>query len=130
MGLRMAIVVVALAALCFADDFDKYIKIDTTTEGDGVSFPKKGNKVKCHYVLTLLDGKEIDSSRKRGQPFEFTIGQGQVIRGWDEALLRFSKGQRAVLTIQPEWGYGARGAGGMIPGNSVLKFDVELIDFS
>ncbi|VDN50045.1 unnamed protein product [Dracunculus medinensis] len=103
------------------------VEIETLKAGDEATFPKKGQKVICHYVLTLQNGKEIDSSRARGKPFEFNIGQGQVIKGWDEGVAKMSVGQRAKLTISPDMGYGSRGVPGTIPPNSTLIFDVELL---
>lgn len=106
------------------------VDIETLKEGDGTTFPKAGQKVTCHYVLTLTNGKKIDSSRDRGSPFEFNIGKGEVIQGWDEGLMKVSVGQRAKLTISPDMGYGAKGVPGCIPPNSALIFDVELIKVS
>ncbi|MFH4973616.1 hypothetical protein AB6A40_000325 [Gnathostoma spinigerum] len=103
------------------------VEIETIKNGDEATFPKKGQKVVCHYVLTLLDGKKVDSSRDRGQPFQFTIGKGEVIKGWDEGVAKMSVGQRAKLTISPDLGYGSRGVPGAIPPNSTLVFDVELL---
>ncbi|GAB4823664.1 hypothetical protein N2152v2_010710 [Parachlorella kessleri] len=103
------------------------VQVQTVTPGDGVNFPKKGQKVTVHYTGTLTNGKKFDSSRDRGQPFDFTIGVGQVIRGWDEGVAQMSVGQRANLLISADYGYGARGAGGVIPPNADLQFDVELI---
>lgn len=80
-----------------------------------------------HYTGTLTDGSVFDSSRTRGSPFQFRIGVGQVIRGWDEGVATFKVGERAKLTISPDYGYGARGAGGVIPPNATLIFDVELL---
>jgi len=103
------------------------VDIEVMNPGDGSTYPKGGQKVTCHYTLTLTNGKKIDSSRDRGKAFEFTIGRGEVIAGWDQGLTRMSVGERAKLTISPDMGYGAKGVPGCIPPNSTLVFDVELI---
>lgn len=103
------------------------VDVETITPGDGKTFPQTGQKVVVHYTGTLTNGKKFDSSRDKGRPFTFTIGVGQVIRGWDEGVAQMSVGQRAKLTCSPDYGYGAAGAGGVIPPNATLIFDVELI---
>lgn len=105
------------------------VTIDTIQDGDGENFPKKGQTVRVHYTGTLLDGTKFDSSRDRNQPFEFRLGMGQVIRGWDEGVAQLSVGQRAKLTCTPDYAYGRRGYPGVIPPNAVLVFDVELLSF-
>ncbi|KDR68755.1 hypothetical protein GALMADRAFT_256587 [Galerina marginata CBS 339.88] len=103
------------------------VQVETIVPGDGVTYPKKGDKVTIHYVGTLIDGKKFDSSRDRGSPFQTEIGTGKVIRGWDEGVLQLSLGQKAILTATPDYAYGPRGFPPAIPPNSTLKFEVELI---
>ena len=105
------------------------LKYTVLKAGKGVT-PKPGQTVVVHYTGTLTSGKKFDSSRDKGQPFSFIVGQGQVIPGWDEALSTMKVGERRKLTIPPKLGYGAAGAGGVIPPNATLIFDVELLKIS
>jgi len=104
---------------------------ETITPGNGVLFPKKGDKLTMHYTGTLANGKnkgkEFDSSVSRGKPFQFVIGIGQVIQGWDDGVVQMSLGEKAWLHITSDYGYGAEGAPGAIPPNADLKFEVELL---
>ena len=95
-------------------------------EGTG-NEAKSGDRVSVHYTGTLADGTKFDSSRDRGSPFQFTLGERRVIAGWEFGILGMKEGGQRTLTIPPEEGYGARGAGGVIPPNATLLFDVELI---
>ena len=94
--------------------------------GQGVA-AKSGDFVAVHYTGTLTDDTKFDSSRDRGQPFTFPLGQGRVIKGWDVGVAGMQVGGHRKLTIPPEEGYGSRGAGGLIGPNATLLFDVELI---
>ena len=105
------------------------VTVETITAGDGKTFPKSGQTVTVHYTGTLTNGKKFDSSKDRGKPFQFKIGAGQVIKGWDEGVAKMSKGETAKLTCSPDFAYGNQAVGGdLIPANSTLIFEVELID--
>lgn len=112
---------------------NKIIKTDSGLEykeikiGDS-KYPEKGDKVIVHYTGKLEDGTVFDSSVERNVPFEFTLGQGRVIKGWDEGLSTMKIGGKRTLIIPPDLGYGSRGAGDRIPPNSTLIFEIELLD--
>lgn len=100
--------------------------IEDIQEGSGKT-AEKGKGITVHYTGTLADGTRFDSSHDRNQPLTITLGVGQVIRGWDEGFAGMKEGGKRRLTIPPEMGYGARGAGGVIPPNATLVFEVELL---
>ena len=100
--------------------------IEELVVGEGAS-AASGKQVTVHYTGWLTNGNKFDSSKDRNDPFKFGLGQGQVIRGWDEGVQGMKVGGKRKLTIPPELGYGARGAGGVIPPNATLVFEVELL---
>jgi peptidylprolyl isomerase len=104
------------------------LKVNITFKGNGKKV-EKGNKVTAHYIGTLADGTFFDSSsRENNAPISFKVGMGQVIPGWDEAFQLLNVGDKALLTIPPSLAYGSKGAGGVIPPNATLKFEVEVMD--
>ncbi len=103
------------------------LKIEDLNEGTGAE-AVSGKQVSVHYTGTLTDGSKFDSSLDRGQPFDFLLGAGQVIQGWDQGVAGMKVGGQRRLTVPPEMGYGARGFPPVIPPNSWLVFDVQLLD--
>ncbi|TVO78353.1 FKBP-type peptidyl-prolyl cis-trans isomerase [Sedimenticola selenatireducens] len=106
---------------------DSGLKYDDLVEGEG-DVAAAGQRVVVHYTGWLTDGSKFDSSLDRNDPFVFALGAGQVIRGWDEGVQGMKIGGKRKLTIPPQLGYGARGAGGVIPPNATLVFEVELLE--
>uniref|UniRef100_A0A7R9W2S5 peptidylprolyl isomerase n=1 Tax=Pseudictyota dubia TaxID=2749911 RepID=A0A7R9W2S5_9STRA len=135
---RHAALLLALAAS--AADAATELKVDVyegPKECDESEKVSDGRFLKMHYTGTIDESsetgekkKQFDSSRTRGQTFDFQIGQGRVIKGWDQGLLGLCKGAKANLVIPPDMGYGASGAGGDIPGGATLHFDVEVVDIT
>ena len=104
-------------------------KLETIDELVGTGKEAKaGDTVRVHYTGTLMDGKKFDSSRDKGEPFEFKLGAGQVIKGWDQGVAGMKVGGKRKLVIPPDLGYGANGSPPTIPANAGLKFDVELME--
>ena len=102
------------------------LQYEDLSEGTGAA-AKAGDSVEVHYTGWLIDGTKFDSSLDRGRPFGFQLGAGRVIKGWDEGVAGMKVGGKRKLTIPPDLGYGSRGAGGVIPPNATLVFEVELL---
>ncbi|CAG5128827.1 unnamed protein product [Candidula unifasciata] len=121
------------------------VDVEHIEEGDGKTYPKAGDKVVVHYLGTLTNGKKFDSSYDRNKPFTFTIGKGQVIKGWDEGIPKISKGGKAKIVVSPDCAYGKKGVPGTYPllllvhiifnyvtigPNETLVFEVHLVDIN
>nr|XP_055099244.1 peptidyl-prolyl cis-trans isomerase FKBP1A-like isoform X1 [Symphalangus syndactylus]XP_055113447.1 peptidyl-prolyl cis-trans isomerase FKBP1A-like isoform X1 [Symphalangus syndactylus] len=103
------------------------VHMETISPGDRRTFPKRSQTCLVHYIGMLEDGKKFDSSRDRNKPFKFMLGKQEVIRGWEEGVAQMSVGQRAKLTVSPDYAYGATGYSGIIPPHATLVFNVELL---
>jgi FKBP-type peptidyl-prolyl cis-trans isomerase FkpA len=112
--------------ICMTQMTDSGLKFEDTSMGEG-DIASKGQTVSVHYTGWLENGTKFDSSKDRDEPFEFKLGAGQVIRGWDEGVAGMKVGGVRRLTIPPQLGYGDRGAGGVIPPKATLIFEVELL---
>ena len=108
-------------------DSAQELKIETLKPGTGTATATSGKKISVHYTGTLPDGKVFDSSEARKAPFTFTLGQGQVIPGWDKGIEGMNIGERRRLTVPPSLSYGEKGVANMIPPNATLTFEVELL---
>ncbi|KAK1226083.1 Peptidyl-prolyl cis-trans isomerase fpr2 [Marasmius sp. AFHP31] len=129
MKLFSFVVSLILGVAVLAAEEPKELKIETTYMPEGCTVKaQKGDQIQVHYTGTLFaDGKQFDSSLDRGRPFSLTLGAGQVIKGWDQGLIGMCEGEKRKLTIPADLGYGARGAGGVIPPNAGLVFTTELV---
>ena len=123
--LIMGVLALQSTGFTMADTSD--LKIEITQKGSGAE-AANGMSVAVHYTGKLTDGTKFDSSLDRGTPFSFTLGQGRVIKGWDQGVLGMKVGEKRTLTIPSELGYGSAGAGASIPPNATLIFDIELLD--
>jgi FK506-binding protein 1 len=105
------------------------VEVNWTVKNEDAPMPAAGTKVHMHYTGRLTDGTKFDSSLDRGKLFTFTLGVGQVIKGWDEGVLQLHKGDKATLTCSSDYAYGDSGIPGTIPPKATLVFEVELVDF-
>jgi len=120
--------IVLLIVASFVCGDDSGLKVEYISKPDACDVvARNGNMIKMHYTGTLEDGKKFDSSIDRNEPFQFQLGVGQVIKGWEEGVLGMCVGEKRKLIIPPALGYGDQGAGDIIPGGATLYFDVELI---
>ncbi|ORY01293.1 hypothetical protein BCR34DRAFT_99672 [Clohesyomyces aquaticus] len=128
--MKFLAILLPLLPTAFAIINNEFLKTEVTVPVECTRKTVAGDSINVHYRGTLeSDGTEFDASYNRGQPLSFTVGQGQVIKGWDQGLLDMCPGEKRKLTIQPSWAYGERGVG-PIPANSVLIFETELVSIA
>lgn len=114
----------------YESEFETQFKVQHIKQGDGKTFPKVGEKVSVHYTGTFPhNGKKFDSSKDRGTPFSFVLKRGQVIQCWDEVVSRMTKGEVIYVVCPSKLAYGERGAGGIIPPNADIAFEIEILSF-
>lgn len=126
---RLLFLTLTLALFTLSLCADAELEYDTIKNGDCARTAKKGDEILMHYEGTLEDGSEFDSSYKRGQPFRFTLGEGMVIKGWDQGIAGMCTGEIRNLIIPPHLAYGDQGYPPVIPEKATLKFKVELVEF-
>ncbi|MCQ2818144.1 MAG: FKBP-type peptidyl-prolyl cis-trans isomerase [archaeon] len=128
------LILLSLVAFSFSrkntydSDFEQKFKVKHLNEGNGKTFPKKGDRVSVHYLGQFLDGRGFDSTVDKGEPFQFTVGVGRVIKCWDMVVERMSLGEKIAVVCPSELAYGAKGAGSDIPPNTDLFFEIELME--
>lgn len=113
-----------------SEDKDGGLLKKILTPGQGTAHPMSGDEVSVHYTGRLLNGEVFDSSVERGEYFKFKLGEGQVIKGWDQGVATMTRGEKCILTCKPEYAYGENGSPPKIPPNATLRFEVELFDWS
>lgn len=131
MKIGLLVLLCATSVFCLKDDpqvLNKY-SIEVIKSGTYSHYPVNGDQVTVHYTGTFLDGKTFDSSKDRNQPFKFQVGRGRVIKCWDEVVERLTLGDHVIVTCPSETAYGKQGAGAVIPPNTNLKFEIEMLGF-